>query len=113
MGAAIQKLDFVLGGVLRVVFYRTLHLVSVPFPIKDVLAYAKENANGEGTFAGTLHEVRTGPIFSTYRWDNIQMGEGLPMDVYFFGFTFGTQTVIVRRRFYLGNFTRRLSEKAP
>lgn len=107
MGEAIDRLDFIISGVLRVVFYRSLHIVSVPFNVREVLAYAEENARGEGRFGGSVERFWAGPFILGYRWKNLRMGEGLLTDMRFFGTRFGPQTVIYRRRLYFGNFTQR------
>lgn len=105
-GPATARLDFILSGVLRVAYYRSLHIVSVPFGPDDVLAYAQEQAAG-GRFGGAVFALRTGPALSLYAWRNVRVGEGLLTDFYFFGAPFGEQTVIVRKGFYKGNFAQR------
>ncbi len=104
MGAAIDRLDFILSGVLRVVFYRSLHMVSVPFHPREVLAYAQEQSTG-GPFGGRVEEIHRGPIMTAWIWRDIRLGEGLTMDMWISGFNNGAQAVLVRTRFWLGNFS--------
>lgn len=105
MGKATDRLDFVISGVLRVVYYRSLHIVSVPFSPQDVLEYAQEQGAG-GRFGGTVEESRNGPLFTMWLWSDVKMGEGLTMDVWFFGLRGGAQTVLVRKGFWKGNFSK-------
>jgi len=111
LGEATDRFGFILSGVLRVVFYRTLHMVSVPLKPREVAAYAAEQAAG-GMFGGTLREQKSFFGFlESWWWDGVTVGEGLTMDVKIFGFRNGPQTVIVRDHFFMGNFARDASRK--
>lgn len=107
MGEAIQRLGFIMEAVLRVAYYRSLHLVSVPFNPFDVALFAKENEVEGGAFGGRLEEVMRGPILMVWIWKGIKMGEGLTMDAWIYGFRRGAQTVITRTGFWKLNFGRR------
>lgn len=105
MGQAINRLDFILSGVLRVVFYRSLHMVSVPFTPHAILNYALEHTSGQGHFGGRVEEIHRGLLTTIWIWRDINLGTDLKMDMYFFGFNHGAQTVLVRTGFWKGNFS--------
>ncbi|MGH7752621.1 MAG: hypothetical protein ACREN5_07375 [Gemmatimonadales bacterium] len=107
MGEAVERLDFILSGVLRVIYYRSLHMVSVPHNIGEVLAYAKENEMGEGQFGGKLTRTYTGLVWDLWRWNGVVVGKGLTMDVWIVGFPGGAQTGLARTHFWMGNFSPR------
>lgn len=109
MGSAIEKWDFIASGTLRVAFYRALHAVSLPANINEFLGYAKENEAG-GRFGGRVTVAWNGLLVKAYDWSGIRMGDGLAMDAWFFGLENGPQTVILRKGFWKGNFSRRTAD---
>lgn len=101
-----DRMDFVVRGALSTVYYRSLHIVSLPNNIREVIGYAEEQSKG-GDLGGTVHQPWDGIGLEVWAWDGIELGSDLTMDAWVFGFQFGPQTVLWRKGWWKGNFTRR------